>query len=183
MQRAARAMTTSHRAAVVLALLLAGCHAIYGNDRAAPAMTATAPLAAAPVQRPPPNASTARTRTEIPPGGSGTTAVGAGMPGATVAGTLAGGYFGRRLGSQFNGSARQAAAAAERRALADNAPADWSDPQSATSGRVRPLRSFTDAAGRECREYSQTVNIAGRRNSDTGIACLQSGGGWSLVGG
>jgi surface antigen len=47
---------------------------------------------------------------------------------------------------------------------------------------VRPLRSFTDAAGRECREYSQTVNIGGRSQSDTGIACLQSAGNWSLVG-
>jgi surface antigen len=105
------------------------------------------------------------------------------MPASTVAGTLAGGYFGSRLGSRFDDSARQAAATAERRALADNAPADWSDSQSGASGRVRPLRSFIDAAGRQCREYSETVNIAGRRDSDTGIACLQSGGDWRLVGG
>ncbi len=101
---------------------------------------------------------------------------------AAVAGTLAGGYFGDRLGSRFDDSARQAAATAERQALANNAPADWSDPQSGVSGRVRPLRSFTDAAGRACREYSQTVNIAGRRQSDTGIACRQSDGNWRLVG-
>ncbi|HEX9490282.1 MAG TPA: RT0821/Lpp0805 family surface protein [Stellaceae bacterium] len=101
---------------------------------------------------------------------------------AAVAGTLAGGYFGNRLGSRFDDTARRAAATAERQALADNAPADWNDPQSGTSGRVRPLRSFTDAAGRECRQYSQTVNISGQRQSDTGIACRQSDGNWSLVG-
>lgn len=168
-------------AAAALAIALAGCHAIYGNDKPAAASAQTPPAAVAP----PVDASKTAAPAGISPGGSGTTAgtVGAGMPASTVAGTLAGGYFGSRLGSRFDDSARQAAATAERRALADNATADWSDSQSGASGRVRPLRSFIDAAGRECREYSETVNIAGRRDSDTGIACLDSGGDWSLVGG
>lgn len=158
-----------------LAIALAGCHAIYGDRTPATAReTAThAPPAA-------PSTSTA----EAPSGGSGATVatLGAGTAADSIAGTLAGSHFGDRLGSRFDDTARQAAATAERRALADNAPADWSDPRSGTSGRVRPLRSFTDAAGRECREYSQTVKIAGRSQSDTGIACLQSAGNWSLVG-
>jgi surface antigen len=175
-------MTSAHKAAAAaLAIALAGCHAIYGNDKPAATSADTPPAAAAPAV----DASKTGAPAGISPGGSGTTAgaVGAGLPASTVAGTLAGGYFGSRLGSRFDDSARQAAATAERRALADNAPADWSDPQSGASGRVRPLRSFIDAAGRRCREYSATVNIAGRRDSDTGIACVQSGGDWSLVGG
>src|SRR5713226_3233359 len=80
------------------------------------------------------------------------------------------------------GSGATVGTTAEGQALTNNAPADWSDPQSGVSGRVRPLCSFTDAAGRACREYSQTVNIAGRRQSDTGIACRQSDGNWRLVG-
>lgn len=159
-----------------LAIALAGCHAIYGDH------TAVTPPAA--TTEPPLGAGAAETTTETPPGGSGATVatVGAGTAADAIAGTLAGGHFGNRLGSGFDETARQAAASAERRALADNAPTDWSDPLSGTSGRVRPLRSFTDAAGRECREYSQTVRIAGRSQSDTGIACLQSAGNWSLVG-
>jgi surface antigen len=169
---------TNPRWPIVMALViaLAGCQAIYGNRTPVtpPATTTQAPAAAG----------AAETTAETPSGGSGATVatVGAGTAADSIAGTLAGGYFGDRLGSRFDDAARQAAASAERRALADNSPADWSDPLSGTSGRVRPLRSFTDAAGRECREYSQTVNISGRRHSDTGIACLQSAGNWSLVG-
>jgi len=160
-----------------LAITLAGCHAIYGDHRPGMPPAATSEV-------PPPAGGAAESTTETPPGGSGATVatVGAGTAADSIAGTLAGGYFGNRLGSGFDETARQAAANAERRALADNAPTDWSDPLSGTSGRVRPLRSFTDAAGRECREYSQTVKIAGRSRSDTGIACLQSAGNWSLVG-
>ena len=178
-RRAGAAMMTPHWPIVAaLAMALAGCHAIYGDhtaDHTPPAASTQTPL-------PPPGQ--AETTAEAPLGGSGATVatVGAGTAADSIAGTLAGGDFGKRLGSRFDDTARQAAASAERRALADNAPADWSDPRSGTSGRVRPLRSFTDAAGRECREYSQTVNIAGRSQSDTGIACLQSAGNWSLVG-
>ncbi len=163
-------------AAAALAIALTGCHAIYGGH--------DAPGPAAAVKTPSNRASTIENTTETPSGGSGATVgtAAAGMAVAAVAGTLAGGYFGNRLGSRFDDTARRAAATAERQALADNAPADWNDPQSGTSGRVRPLRSFTDAAGRECREYSQTVNISGQRQSDTGIACRQSDGNWSLVG-
>jgi surface antigen len=168
-------------AAAALAVALTGCHAIYGQHNtpaASPAAT---------VQTPSDGART----TETPSGGSGAT-IGtlggaaadrslANSAVAAVAGTLAGGYFGNRLGIDDN--TRLAAASAERQALTNNAPTDWSDPKSGTSGRVWPLRSFTDAAGRECREYSHTVNIAGRRQSDTGIACRRSSGDWSLVGG
>jgi surface antigen len=179
MQLARAAMTNPCWPIVAtLAIALAGCHAIYGDHSPAtpPATTIT--------QAPLPAPGAAETTTVAPSEGSGATVatVGAGTAADSIAGTLAGSYFGNRLGSRFDDTARQAAATAERRALADNAPADWRDPLSGTSGRVRPLRSFTDAAGRECREYSQTVNIAGRSQSDTGIACLQSAGNWSLVG-
>jgi surface antigen len=185
-------------AAGLLALALTGCHAIYGHDHpmsghggAPDRATGNTPGAGETT----PADAEARPNGE-PSGGSGATvaplggaaadrspdAPGGRMAVTTIAGTLAGGYFGERLGSRFDDSARQAAASAERQALANNSPADWSDPSSGASGRVRPLRSFTDAAGRPCREYSQTVNLAGRRQSDTGIACRQSDGSWSLVG-
>jgi surface antigen len=174
MQRAWQAMTHPHWPVVTaLALALGGCHAIYGHDRAPPASAA--------VETPTPLAGAGGA--ETPSGGSGATVtVGVGVAAASFAGTLAGGRFGTRLGSQFDETARQTAASAERRALADNAPTDWRDTQSGVSGRVEPLRSFTDAAGRQCREYSQAVTIAGRTQRGTGIACRQSSGDWSLVG-
>jgi surface antigen len=178
MQLARAAMTNLHWPIIVaLAIALTGCHAIYGDHAPAvpPAVT---------TQAPPPAPGAPASTTGLPSGGSGATVatVGAGTAADSIAGTLAGSAFANRLGNRFAVTARQAAATAERRALADNAPADWRDAISGTSGQVRPMRSFTDAAGRECREYSQTVNIAGRSQSDTGIACLQSAGNWSLVG-
>jgi surface antigen len=193
-------MRASHWPVVaVLVACLTGCHAIYGKHEAAPPVVAEVPP-----DNPGTNAGAAITTEaisppEAPPVGSGTTvgtfgsaaaegSAGSTQPGAgiattPIAATLAGSYFGDHLGSRFDDNARQAAAAAEQQALAANVPADWRDPQSDTSGRVRPLRSFVDAAGRTCREYSQTVSIAGQRRGDTGIACRQSDGSWRLVGG
>lgn len=182
MKRAGAMTGPNWLAAAALAVALTGCHAIYGQHKppaAAPAATVETPSHGA-------------RATETASGGSGAT-IGtlggaaadrsrANSAVAAAAGTLAGGYFGSRLGSRFDDNARQAAASAERQALTNNAPTDWSEPQSGASGRVRPLRTFTDAAGRECREYSQTIDIAGRRQSDTGIACRQSDGNWRLVG-
>jgi surface antigen len=100
-----------------------------------------------------------------------------------AAGTLAGGYLGDRLGAAFGEEARLEAAQAERRALASDAPARWSDPQAQASGEVVPLRDFTDAAGRPCREYSHRIRVAGHSDSGSGIACRGSDGRWALVGG
>ncbi len=130
-------------------------------------------------------------------GGSGATV---GSLGGTAGGGLAGpqprrgsgsapalsstlaGDLGNRLGNGFDEDARLAAAQAERQALSTNQPVTWTDPEAGASGRVRPLRSFTDAAGRECREYVHTVIIPGRRETGTGIACRQSDGSWMLLG-
>lgn len=171
----------------LLTLVLLGCQTVP-NGR----ITPTAQIL--------PPAETIATEDAAPPlGGSGTTAgaLGAGVLGAAtgaeadtgggdartmLAGTLAGGYFGDRIGNRFHENARVEAARAERQALVSNASASWNDPQSDASGRVRPIRTFMDAAGRQCREYSHAITIQGRARMDTGIACRQSDGNWSLVG-
>jgi surface antigen len=125
-------------------------------------------------------------RLEAPPTGSGaTTPPEAAVPraGDSLAGTMAGGYLGARLGPAFDDTARRRAAEAERRALANDAPESWSDPDARASGEVRPLRDFTDAAGRLCREYQHRISIAGKRDVGSGIACRGSDGSWALVGG
>lgn len=165
-------MDAPHRAmvaALALSLALAGC----GRETGSPE-TPTGGLGA-PIGTSGDTAPAGLLGSQAASGGS--TAVSA------VAGTLAGGYLGSRLGNRFDEDSRVAAAQAERRALETDRPAHWSDAQAGASGNVRPLRSFTDAAGRECREYSHAVNIKGRRESGSGIACRESDGSWSLVGG
>src|SRR6185437_9735461 len=107
-------------------------------------------------------------------GGSGNTL-------ATIAGTLAGGYLGNRLGASFDQKSRGEAAAAEQQAVATGQPASWSNPESGASGQVQPTRTFTDQSGRTCREYDTTVNVQGRTQSGVGTACRQPDGSWALV--
>jgi surface antigen len=157
-------------AAIAVSLVLVGCQAgenrkiTAGNGEIeAPQVGSGTTLAAREDEAPPPSA--------VP------SIVG------SAAGTLAGGYLGDRLGPVFGERTRFEAAEAERRALASDAPERWSDPQAQASGEVRPLRDFTDAAGRACREYRHSIRIAGRSDAGSGIACRSSDGSWALVGG
>jgi surface antigen len=139
------------------------------------ALSACAPArrgASPPAVEPPP-AAAAPAAPEI---GSGTT-----TPNTTL-GTLAGGYLGSQFGQNLDDNARDAAAAAEREALGNNSAANWRSDNGDATGRVQPLRSFTDAAGRQCREYRETITAHGRSKSGAGIACRASDGSWALVG-
>ena len=149
--------------------------ALLGIALAATACSATRPM--------PPAASAAPTASETatapaPEVGSGTS-----VTPITASGTLAGGYLGRQLGPRLDDNARLAAARAEREALGSDSATRWRDDSGNITGEVQPLRSFTDAAGRECREYRQTIVARGRRESGAGIACRASDGSWGLVGG
>jgi surface antigen len=101
---------------------------------------------------------------------------------ATLAGTLAGGYLGNRLGSRFDQQDQNQAAEAERRAVVNNEPASWQNPQTGDHGQVTPERSFTDSSGRSCREYEHSVVVNGKREDATGTACRNANGDWVLVG-
>src|SRR5258708_16605797 len=128
MQRAGGAMKGLHwPAAAALAIALTGCHAIYGGH--------DAPGPAAAVKTPSNRASTIENTTETPSGGSGATVgtAAAGMAVAAVAGTLAGRYFGNRLGSRVDDTPPRAAATAQRHAPPDNAPAHWNPSQCSPS--------------------------------------------------
>ena len=100
---------------------------------------------------------------------------------ATVAGTLAGGYLGNRLGAHFSAVDRQEAAAAERSAVTSGEATRWSNPETGNSGAVTPTRTFSDAAGRTCREFEHTVMVDGRPESGHGTACRNANGEWELA--
>jgi surface antigen len=73
------------------------------------------------------------------------------------------------------------AAAAVERAVVTNRVATWSAADAEASGRVEPVRSFADARGRICREFHQSVTIAGHHEIGSGIACRSRRGSWRLV--
>jgi hypothetical protein len=81
---------------------------------------------------------------------------------------------------------RPAAAAVERAIVANQvttwslAPADASGWVEA-SGRVEPVRSFTNRQGRACRVFLQSITIAGHREIAHGVACRSRRGSWRLI--
>ena len=55
----------------------------------------------------------------------------------------------------------------------------WSD--GTATGSVTVLRDGDSSAGRYCREFQQTVTIAGKSTQATGVACRQSDGAWEII--
>ena len=52
----------------------------------------------------------------------------------------------------------------------------WRNPESGSSGAIKPLRTFRAADGRFCREYEQRLEAPGGSERVTGIACREAGG-------
>jgi surface antigen len=75
---------------------------------------------------------------------------------------------------------RKAATAVER-ALDTGRHAAWTAPRASAHGRIVPLRAFTDTGGRPCREFRQTVTIAGRTDTAFVVACRGFGGIWEIL--
>lgn len=55
----------------------------------------------------------------------------------------------------------------------------WED--GSATGSVTTVRLGTDSAGRQCREYRQTVTIGDKTESAHGTACRRSDGSWQVV--
>lgn len=62
-----------------------------------------------------------------------------------------------------------------------NQAADWVNPDSDRAGAVVPVRTFSDAQGRPCREFITTISIGGQQQQGYGTACRQPDGTWQIV--
>jgi surface antigen len=102
---------------------------------------------------------------------------------AILGGTLAGGYLGNRLGNALDQNSRSQAAQAEHQAVVTNHSVTWDNPDTGATGRVTPKGTYTDAAGRTCRNYSATIGTPGQpAQTGTGTACEQPDGSWHMLG-
>lgn len=106
---------------------------------------------------------------------------GRGQLAATAGGVLLGAMLGGQMGRSLEQRNQTAAAQAESRALAANAPITWNDPAGNVYGTVTPIRTW-QSGGQYCREYVHTVYIGGRAEEARGTACQQPGGGWQIMG-
>ena len=55
---------------------------------------------------------------------------------------------------------------------------EWRNPQSGNRGAVTPVRTFRNADGQWCREYSETAIFGERVENWRGIACRDTAGAW-----
>lgn len=103
---------------------------------------------------------------------------------AVAVGTLAGAFLGSEVGKSLDRADRLYMQRTSQGALEKNKSGQasrWRNPDSGNSGTVQPTRTYRTAAGKYCREYQQTVTIAGKTESAFGTACRQPDGSWKVV--
>ena len=108
---------------------------------------------------------------------------GSGNKFATGVGVLIGALVGSELGRSMDETDRLRANRAVRRAYSAplGQPITWNNSNTGNSGTVTAIRDGRSRDGLYCREYRQTLFIAGRRETGAGVACLQSDGTWRIT--
>jgi len=108
---------------------------------------------------------------------------GSGKLAATAAGVLIGALIGSEIGRTMDEVDKQKAQQAYTQAT--TAPVGqtitWSNPQTGNSGTITPTREGTKAdTGEYCREFQQTVVVAGEEQQAYGVACRKPDGQWEI---
>jgi surface antigen len=108
---------------------------------------------------------------------------GSGQVAASAVGMMIGAMVGSSIGRDLDRADRLAQNRAERRA--QKAPIGekitWNNPKTGNKGAITPTREGYTQAGKYCREFQQTVTIAGKQEKAYGTACRQPDGSWKIV--
>lgn len=102
---------------------------------------------------------------------------------ATAIGAVAGALLGGAIGQQLDQADKERAGRTYQAAL-ENSPvgrtATWRNPDSGNCGTITPTRTY-EVGNQYCREYQQTVTVAGRQQQAYGKACRQPDGTWQVM--
>lgn len=103
---------------------------------------------------------------------------------ATIAiGTLLGGALGSSIGSSLDRTDMNYYDRTSQYTL-ESIPTghtnSWRNPDTGAAGTITPTRTF-HSAGNYCREYNQTITVAGRKEKSFGTACRQPDGTWRIA--
>ena len=99
-------------------------------------------------------------------------------------GTLAGALIGQEVGRSLDRADqvemdRNAQVALENSRI--HQTSTWINPDTGNSGSFTPVKTYQADDGEYCREYLQTVKVAGKQQQAYGTACRQPDGTWSIV--
>jgi surface antigen len=98
-------------------------------------------------------------------------------------GTLAGAWIGNKVGTSLDNADKAAMRQSSQYALEATKTghtSNWTNPDSGNSGTVTPTKTYQTAEGEYCREYQQTVTVAGKTQEAYGKACRQPDGSWKV---
>ena len=99
-------------------------------------------------------------------------------------GAVAGGLVGNSIGKSMDDTDKMMAERASQKALESTPSGNsiaWTNPDNGHSGTITPTKTYKQNDGGYCREYSQTVTIAGKQQQAYGKACRQQDGAWKIV--
>jgi surface antigen len=101
-----------------------------------------------------------------------------------LGGAILGGLIGGAIGNRMDEADRREANRTTYRAL-ESAPsgttASWENPDTSNSGTVIPMRTYQAQSGEYCREFEQTITVAGETRQAYGTACRRPDGNWQVV--
>ena len=103
---------------------------------------------------------------------------------ATAVGVAAGAAIGGKIGRQLDEKDRLQMQMAYQQSLEYNRSGQattWNNPDSGNYGSFTPERTTQNAHGQYCREYQQTVVVAGEEQQAYGRACRQRDGTWQIM--
>ena len=103
---------------------------------------------------------------------------------AVAVGTLLGSMVGSEVGKSLDHADRLAMAHAEQQALEHGRSGSgktWRNPDTGNSGEIVPEPAYQLADGTYCREFVETVTIAGEKQIAYGTACRMPDGTWKQV--
>lgn len=102
---------------------------------------------------------------------------------AIAAGTLLGAYVGNQVGQSLDKADMAYYNKTSQYALEETKTgqtSNWSNPDSGNSGTITPTRTYQTADNTYCREYTQTINVGGKKVEGYGTACRQPDGSWKI---
>jgi surface antigen len=104
---------------------------------------------------------------------------------AIATGVMLGGLFGNQIGKGLDKADRLEAERTGQVALETNrsgTTSTWHNPDSGNSGSFTPKPAYRADNGQYCREYTQEIEVGGKRETGYGRACRQADGTWKIVG-
>jgi len=99
-------------------------------------------------------------------------------------GAILGSIVGSKIGASMDEQDKRKMHSTTQQSLEDAKTGEtstWRNPDTGYSGSVTPRKTYETSKGDYCREYSQTVTVAGKTQEAYGTACRQPDGSWKIV--